>query len=318
MFVAGRYTAKILPVVALLLWLSGVLIGGTSENVTYSTPFFGLSFPTGLLGSLCSIPLYLAVAYTLNTLVVLESRTPWLASLFLCLSSICFFLHGNLLLAFSLLLFMFSITALSTCDACDGVERRVCAIFLLLAFSILMFPQFLSLVPIFFIYLFITRIFRIKTFFAALLGFVTPLWLLFGTEYVFPELAIITTPICRGVADFFAVRQGNPPTMAQLLFIIVELLLMIQSIYFLLVTSNPAKPVMRRMLSLFVITNIYLWIVSLFFLRDFSMFLAWRLPGMALMYAYVVTVKVSKLSNIYFVILNMLLLTIAFLGLWNG
>ncbi len=318
MFVTGRYTAISLLVASLLLWLLGLFFSVDEVVTSGQLIFSGLSISAGWVGYLLSFPIFVLVAYILNSLVILETRTPWLASLFLYLLSMNFYLHGNIQLAISLLFFIFSITMLSTCIVYDGVERRVYSIFLLIASSALIFPQFIYLIPIFFLYLFIAEIFKIKTLFAALLGFVTPFWLLFGSEYIYPKLNFITRYFISGVSELFVLHSNCSLTIAQILFMSIEMMLIIQSVWLLVATSNPAKPVMRRMLSLFVITNIYLWTLSWFVAHNYDMFLMWRLPGTALMLAYVITVKITKLSNIYFVILNVLLLLVAFFGLWNG
>lgn len=304
-------------VASLLLWLLGLFTGANAGGSLRESIICGFSVSENWLGSILALPIYLLIAYILNSLVILESRTSWLAFLFLYLLSMNFFLHGNFLLAISLLLFILSITILSSCVAYDGVQRRIYAIFLFLTSSAIFFPQFIYLLPIFFLYLYISEIFKLRTLLAALLGIATPLWLLFGTAHIFPQLKAFTEPLLSRVAGLFVVGNGVSLTVAQLLFMSIEVLLLIHSVWLLIATSNPAKPIMRRMLSLFMITNAYLCILSMLLINNFNLFFVWRLPGVALMLAYVATVKITKLSNIYFVILNILLLLVAFLGLWN-
>lgn len=316
-FVTGRYTAISLLVASLLLWLLGLFSGANDGGSLRESIIYGFSVSQNWLGSLLALPIYLLIAYILNSLVILESRTSWLAFLFLYLLSMNFFLHGNFSLAISLLLFILSITILSSCIDYDGVQRRIYAIFLFFALSAIFFPQLIYLLPIFFLYLYISKIFKFRNLLAALLGIATPLWLLFGTAYIYPQLKAFTTPLLSRVTGLFVMKTALSLTVAQLLFMSIEVLLLIHSVWLLIATSNPAKPIMRRMLSLFIITNAYLWILSFFSVNNFNMFFVWRLPGVALMLAYVATVKITKLSNIYFVILNILLLIVAFLGLWN-
>ena len=67
-----------------------------------------------------------------------------------------------------------------------------------------------------------------------------------------------------------------------------------------------------------ILLNLFMWLLAWVLPQDFFLLLAWRLPGAAIMASYVFAVKVTRLANIYFIVLNTLLIFIAACCLWIG
>lgn len=316
-FVTGRYTSLILSVTALLLWLVGFFFdsdyaASCFQHFTFDIPLF-----CDFWGTLLSLPLFLSVAYILNSFVILESRTPWLASLFLLIVAGNFFIHEHVVYALSQLLFMLSVACLFYCHVPEGIERRMYTAFFILGCSALLLPQFLLLFPFFLIYPAMVRTLGIKTFFSAFLGVLTPFWLLFGILFVFPSLAFLAEQFSDGIDTLFTSCDVHLP-LPILVYSVVEIVIILCSFSFLATTSGPAKPVMRKMLLFLILLNAILCLFSWLKVPDFLLFLSWRLPCTAFALAYLFTARMNKLSNIIFVIINVLLLVAFVVGIWNG
>ena len=50
---------------------------------------------------------------------------------------------------------------------------------------------------------------------------------------------------------------------------------------------------------------------------DFGLYYVWRMPGIAILASYVLTVKMNKFTNVYFVFINLLWLAVAALSIWQ-
>lgn len=315
MFVTGRYTTILLSVMSLLLWVVGAFVSCPAK----------CSYLNGLLMSsvgeygcrVISLLLCVAVAFITGAFVILEERTPWLAGLFLFLCSILFPLQENVAVAASTLLLMVAVTFLLSCYPQEGIQRRIYTVFFIYSLAVLMVPQFIYLAPLFILYPIMTGVLGIKSILSLLLGVVTPFWLFYGFTWVFPSLSVARIPFEHGL-QLISFAGGNGTSQPLLLFIVAELFIMLPAAFLFFTTSSPAKPLMRKMLAFFMLANMYMWLLQWVCRGDSSLLLAWRLPGFAIMAAYLFTVRITKLSNIYFVLIFITWLFVAALGIWNG
>lgn len=299
--------------VSLLLWVIGYLLHVDAGSTIMST--LGFDFVGDTFARLLSMLSFVGTALVLNHLYLFEQRVAYLPHLFLWLVSVQLFLQPDCLAAMALLLFMLSVAQLLSCCQESGQEKSVYAAFAILSFSSLFLLQFLYLLPLFFVYLLIAKIFMVRNFFAALLGVVTPFWLLFGVIFVFPSLSSLLMPLKFGLLNMLA-----PVDMAfslqEWITLGTELLVWVVAAVVFFVSSFPAKPLLRRRMLFLLVVNIYLYILNFILPQDYSLLLAWRLPCTAVMAAYVFSMRVTRLSNIYFITLNILWLLTASLCLW--
>lgn len=315
MFVTGRYSSIVLSVLSLLLWGIGAFLPYNVQEGT-ANAFFVSSIGVYACRAL-SLLLYVGVAFIINSFIILEERTPWMAGLLLWLAALLPPLQNNLAFAMALLVFVVAVALLLSCCYPDGIERRIYAVFFIYSLSVLLCPQFLYLAPLFIAYPIMTGVLGIKSFLSLLLGAVTPFWLLYGSAWVLPALSVAKEPFEQGLVHISDVWGVVPTTPSLLSFAIVELLIMLPALYFFFTTSSPSKPVMRKMLAFFMLANTYLWLLS-WVCGDSLLLFAWRLPGLALISAYLFTVKITKLSSIYFVLIYIMWLFVAAIGIWNG
>lgn len=305
----------LLSVMSLLLWVAGAFV---SSPVKFSYINSFLLSSVGEYGCRAlSLLLYVAVALISGAFVIVEERTPWLAGLFLLISSFLFPLQENVAVAASTLLLMVAVAFLLSCYPQEAVERRIYTVFFIYSLSVLMVPQFIYLAPLFILYPIMTGVLGIKSLLSLLLGVLTPFWLLYGFTWVFPSLSVARIPFEQGL-QLISFASGNDASQPQLLFIFAELFIMLPAAFLFFTTSSPAKPLMRKMLAFFMLANLYMWLLQWVFRGDSLLLLAWRLPGLAIMAAYLFTVRITKLSNIYFVLIFITWLIVAALGIWNG
>ncbi len=299
--------------VSLFLWVAGFLFSVGSSSAMLNS--LGLNFVGETFARILSLLSYVCAALVLNHLYLFERRVSYLPHIFLWLVSIHVFLQPDYAVSLSLLFLLLSVAQLLSCIQERGQERAVYAAFAILSFSSLFLLQFIYLLPLFFVYLWIAKIFCARNFFAALLGAVTPYWFLFGAIFVFPSLAGLLIPVRFGLLRMFAYTDivFSPQVCVTLL---VELLVMIVALVVFFVSSLPAKPLLRRRMIFLFLVNACLLLLSFVVPQEYSLLLAWRMPGIAIMATYVFSMRVTRLSNIYFIVLNILWLIIAALCLW--
>ena len=317
----GRFVGSVTPVVvmfaaSLVLWITGAVLGTGSATPTLLS-LAGLNFVGDFFARFLSLLAFLSVALVLNHLYLFERRVHWLSPLFMWLSAVCMFAHVDYLSSISSLFLVLSIAQLLSCVQEAGQERSFYGAFALLSFSSLFLLQFLYLLPLFVAYLFIARISRVKNMLAALLGTVTPWWLLLGMVYVFPSLDTLLLP-ARMCYENIVTGAEISYTALPLVIAGVEVLALVVAVGCFVVSSLPAKPLLRHRLLFIMLLNIYLLLLSFALPQDYMMFLVWRLPGLAILVSYTLSMRVTKLSNFYFIFLNVVWLFIAGLCLWIG
>ncbi len=298
--------------VSLFLWIAGALCGDGCEST-----FLNLSPLCGWGARAVALFAYAVAALLLNGVYLFERRVSWLVSLFMWLTAVVSPLQSDCAVALSLLPFILSVRCLFACILDKGQEREVFGAFAMLSFSSLLVVQFAFLLPLFVAFLFISRVTGVRVLVSAVLGVLAPCWLLAGAVFVCPSLDILWLPAqlsWRSLAEF-------PGVQFLLFFYVVmamELLVWVVATYVYVSSFYPARPLLRRRLLFFILLNGYLMLLSFALPHNYLLFLAWRLPGVAVMASYIFSMKITRLSNAYFVLLNIVWLLIAFVCLWNG
>lgn len=312
-FVTGRYTLTLLLGGAALLWLAGVM-GEIAFGSVGPRSFWSGFLPLWIEEAL-AFGVYVAAALLLNSFVIIEGRTPWLGGLFVWLAACCLTLHGNLTLALSVLVLLLLVAVLTACHPRENVQRWVYATFALFATAALWVPQFVCLLPLCLLFMSMTGVMNVRNVFAALLGLLTPLWMLFAVIVIVPELSFLgQAPADR--LDGLLLFSFAVPRPDILLPMAIEAVVTLWAAALFSRSPSPAKPLMRRVLSLFIYMNIYLWLLS-WLLSDCALvFFVWRLPGVALFVAYIFSLRFTRLYNICFWILALMSIVVVLFNVW--
>ena len=173
----GRFTLPVVILVCLLLW--GVSMHQWSDLISFGiTAFIG----------------YLMIeANTAFTLIRTRTALPVCFYWYLA-SSLCF-IHPFEWSHFAPLAFMLSIFNLFLSYESPSATTSIYHSFLFIGLGSWCFPQIVFFTPLLFICMFPLRSLSIKTFFAAILGLLTPYWFLFGYAFYFDRIPLFYEPL---------------------------------------------------------------------------------------------------------------------------
>lgn len=294
-FVSGFYTPVILLVAALVVWIL--------------PPFFcevpRQQFLGGTIGHIFSVVLsllfYVLSSFLLYGLNIIERRVRWLPSMFVWLTAVYCSVECNVSNAFATLLFVASLFMLMSCQQSPDSARYIYSAFAMVGLSSLLQAEFFYLVPAFALFIFIANIFNIQSFFAALLGLLTPFWFVFGAVYVWPSLSWLLYPFGNGVAGIFNFGAFDFSLFAVAVIASI-LLVLLPAIVMFATSSTPSKPQLRRRMLFILLLNMYMLILGFVLPSSTELFSSLALPGVAVMATYILSFNVTKLSNCYFIL----------------
>lgn len=310
---AGKYTPVTLLFLSIMVWGIGVFVlPDTPVAIWAGIELGGIS---SLLSSAISLICTLFSAFLLNSLHISERRIHWLSTFYLWIAALSLFTHGNVVWAVSGLIFMVLLTMLFECQTAVRVESSILATFAFIGFAALLLPHFLLLLPLGIVYMFMANMMSLKRLLAALLGLATPFWIVNGTVYVYPGADVLLSAFNAGLDKLidFPVPELRP---SRVMLTVLELSVLLPSAVVFVGSSVPGKPMLRRRLSFVMVVCAWLMLLSWFSGEDFGLYYVWRIPGIAILSSYLLTIKQTRFSNVYFVFLNVLWLAVAALCVW--
>ena len=312
-FVLGRYTSLILLLLSVTVWTVGIFTTISPAHVGW--PGYTFVVPGKFFSVALPLASHVAIAAMLGTFNVHERRINWFASLYIFLASVSVFINHDITASFSSLLFVLVMWQLFNCHQGATASGSVFTSFALLGLSSFILPQFIILIPMLVVYILMMNIRGTKCMAAGILGLMLPFWFLFGITYVWPEASGIMPSVDEmvGMVDFPSLVRLTP---LSALVLVMELGIMIPAILLFVRSSVPSKPHLRRKLLFLMIVNAYLLVLSFFSNPDYWLMYAWRLPGLAVMASYIFSFRVTRLSNIYFILVFIIWFVIAVLGIW--
>ena len=313
-FVSGKHTPVILLLLSLVAWVVGVFAVPAVQVQEWAA--IDLCSTGSLMANVMSLTCYVLSAFMLSSLYLSERRIHWLTALYIWIVSLSLFAHSNMVWAVSALLFMVLLTMLFMCQPSSRIEGSLFVAFALLGVASLLLPQFLLLIPLGVVYMLSVNIMSLKSFFAALLGFAAPFWLVYGTVYVYPAAEIILHPFNEGIGGLLTLSVAEPRPI-RLLLTLMELGIILPAAVLFVGSSVPGKPLLRRRLSFVMLASVWMLILSWLYEEYFGLFYMWRIPLTAIIASYLFTLKVTKVTNIYFVFINILWLAVAALSIWQ-
>ena len=161
------------------------------------------------------------------------------------------------------------------------VEGLLFAAFATLGFASLLMPQFLLLLPLGITYMSMMNVMGVKRIMAAILGLVTPLWLVYGTVYVYQPADVLLIPLNAGIHSLMAVSFAEPLPI-RLLLTFADLAVLLPAAVLFAGSPVPGKPILRRRLEFLMLTCVWLMLLSWLYGNDFGLFYVWRLPAIAI------------------------------------
>lgn len=308
-FASGRYTSTVLFVLSMLVILAAHWLPSAVPCAAQPVLL------EGFLSRVVSALVYAFAAVLLSRQMFFDRAVKWLGALYLWFVAISTFVNGDLFIAFSSLLFLLSILLLFFCQYSANPVGPLYISFLLLGVLVFVMPYSLWLIPLFWIFGFFANVFSPKGVAASFLGLATPLWLLFGSAYVFPVADTLSERVMESL--YLAFDIGLPEFsilfLLQLLFVLAVLL---PALFSFVGSASPSKPLLRRRLSFVMVADIYLLLLFCIAGSGAHFFYMCQLPCAAVLASYLFAKKETKLSNVYFIFVNLILVAIATCPLW--
>ena len=311
-FANGRYTSTVLVVLSMLV-LSAACWLPVSVSA-FEQPALP-SFMGGTVSRVLSLFIYLLAAFLLSRQTFFDHSVKWKGAFYLWLVALSVFCNGNVVSALAVLLFLFSFVLLFFAQYSASATGLLYTAFMLLGVLSFVTPYSLYLLPLYLLFGSMTNTMSPRGVSASLLGLFTPFWLVMGTAYVLPGVDGVMESFMAGVSAVFEVCVPPFSVLNVLLLLFVLVVLLPAAIIF-AGTSSPAKPPLRRRMSFMIVAVLYMSLLCFVVWGGATFFYACQLPFLAILASYTLARKETKLSNIYFVILNVIMIAVATSPLW--
>lgn len=311
-FANGRYTSTVLFVLSMLV-LSATYWLPTSVDALWQPqhPYF----MSGAVSRMLSVLMYIPAALLLSRQTFFDRAVKWKGVLYLWFVALSTFANGNATVAFAALLFLLSFVVLLFTQYATNTVGLLYTSFMLLGVLSFIVPHSLYFLPLYLLFCSMTNTLSVRGVAASLLGLLTPFWLVMGTAYVLPGVNVITESFMAALPAIFDVEFPSF-SLPNMLLLIFELSVLLPAMFLFVGGTSPAKPLLRRRLSFVVVAFVYLLLLCTIVSGGVPFFYACQLPFVAILASYVLARKETKLLNIYFVILNVLMIAIATSPLW--
>ena len=311
-FATGRYTSTVLFVLSMSVMLAACWLPQVSYSVAQpAMP----EFMGGVLPRVVSMLVYGFSALLLSRQTFFDRGVKWMGALYLWFVAMSTFVNGNPLIAFASLLFLLSVILLLLCQHSANPVGLFYTSFMILGILCYVMPYSLCFIPLYLMFCFITNTFSVRGIAASLLGLLTPLWFVMGLAYVFPDVSALHQNFMDGLSDVFDICFSAFSVLDMLLSAFV-LAILIPAIFAFVGSSSPSKPVLRRRMSFMIIAEIYMLLLFCIVDAGSVFFYMCQLPCVAIFASYLLAKKETKLSNVYFVFVNIIIIAIATLELW--
>lgn len=311
-FANGRYTSTVLFVLSMLVLAATYWLPASVDALWQPQhPYF----MSGAVSRMLSVFIYILAALLLSRQTFFDRAVKWKGALYLWFVALSTFANGNATVAFAALLFLLSFVVLLFTQYATNTVGLLYTSFMLLGVLSFIVPHSLYFLPLYLLFCSMTNTLSVRGVAASLLGLLTPFWLVMGTAYVLPGVNVITESFLAALPAIFDVEfpSFSLPNMLQLIF---ELSVLLPAMFLFVGGTSPAKPLLRRRLSFITVAAVYLLLLCTILSGGAQFFYACQLPFVAILASYVLARKETKLLNIYFVILNVLMIAIATSPLW--
>ena len=311
-FANGRYTSTVLTVLSMLVFVAAYWLPASADALWQP---LHPSFMSGAVSRMLSTFVYLLAAFLLSRQTFFDHSVRWKGALYLWFVSLSVFCNGNAVSAFAALLFLFSFVLLFFAQYSANAVGLLYTSFMLLGVLSFVTPYSVYFLPLYLLFCSMTNTLSGRGVAASLLGLFTPFWLVMGTAYVLPGVDGVAESFMAGVCAVFEVNVP-PFSILDLLLLILVLVVLLPAAVIFAGGSSPTKPLLRRRFSFIIVAELYMLLLCLVVCGGAALFYTCQLPFLAILASYTLARKETKLSNIYFVIFNVIMIAIATSTLW--
>ena len=309
-FASGRYTSAVLFVLSMLVMVSAHWMPVSALPIDGLPVLF-----SGFLSRAVALLLYLLSAVLLSRQTFFDREVKWKGALYMWFVAVSTFVNGNVTIALLSLVFLLSVILLLFCQYSPGPVGLLYASFMLLGLLAFISPYALYLIPLYLLFCSITNTLSSRGVAASFLGLLTPFWLVVGTAYVFPRAngiwdSFVTMLPAVADVDFAGL------TFVHLLVLLLVLAVLLPAVFAFVGSASPAKPLLRRRLTFVIVANIYLLLLFVIVDGGSGFFYICQLPFVAILASYLFAKKETRLSNVYMIFINLIMVAMATQSLW--
>ena len=259
----------------------------------------------------------LPAAFLMNSYVILERRVAWQPCMMMLAAAVAFNVQSDISAFLSMLLPVILMGLLFRLDDTGNIVLKFYTLFAVAATFVFFFPQLLIFLPLLLLYPALSGKLSARSFFAALLGVITPLWIATALVYLFPSLALILeSPMALSATLWQTSHIVLSPAM--LMMLIAEFVVAFPAMIHFFVTASIGRTHLRRRMIFCIVSDIVLWLAGWLCPELLLLFFVWRLPIYSLLSAYIFSVLPPKTSNIYIILSLLLWLASMVVEAWIG
>ena len=292
----GRFTLPVVILVCLILWG----IGLSEWN----------DLGTCVISAFCG---YLMIEMN-TTFTLIRTRTALPACIYWYLTTIFFFLHPFEWSNLAPLAFLLSIYNLFSSYESAKSPIHIFHTFFFIGLGSLAFPQLIYFTPLLAISTIGFRAMNAKSFFASILGLLTPYWFLFAYRFYYDEMTYFHTAI-KEIIQFQPIDYSGLHPTETIAGLFNTLLLIICSAHYFQVAYLD-KTRTRIYLSFMAYTG--WWSTLMMFLQPQHVhaLLLIQLISSAILAGHLFTLTRNKFSNIFFIVTFILFIALTIFNLW--
>lgn len=292
----GRFTLPVVILVCMFFW--GIGISEWSDLATWGIIAF------------CG---YLMIEIN-TTFTLIRTRTTLPTCIYSYLTTIFFFLHTFEWSNFIPLAFLLSILNLFMGYESTKSPIHVFHSFLFLGLGSLALPQLVYYVPLLIISTITFRAMNIKSFFASILGLLTPYWILFGYSFYQNEMPLFINLI-KEMFHFYPIIYSGLPITVIVASLFSTILLIISSIHYFQV-SYLDKTRTRIFLSFIAFSGWWTTLLMILQPQHLQTLLPIQLIGSSFLSGHLFTLTRNKFSNYFFIVTFILFIALTIFYLW--
>ena len=105
-------------------------------------------------------------------------------------------------------------------------------------------------------------------------------------------------------------------TFVHLLVLLLVLAVLLPAVFAFVGSASPAKPLLRRRLTFVIVANIYLLLLFVIVDGGSGFFYICQLPFVAILASYLFAKKETRMSNVYMIFINIIMVAMATQSLW--
>lgn len=292
----GRFTLPVVILVCLTLW--GASFSQWSDLGTWGIIAF------------CG---YLMIEIN-TTFTLIRTRTTLPTCIYWFLTSIFFFLHAFEWSNFAPLAFLLSIINLFMGYESTKSSTHVFHSFLFLGLGSLALPQLLLFTPLLIISTITFRAMNIKSFFASIVGLLTPYWIVFGYAFYQNEMPLFNN-IVKEIFNFYPINYSELQITEIIAGVFSTILLIISSIHYFQVAYLD-KTRTRIYLSFLAFSGWWTTIIMVLQPQYLHALLPIQLISSAFLTGHLFTLTRNRFSSLFFIVTFILFIALTIFNLW--